>query len=48
MVYWDTDPSAELQEKALAATNLALDIDDQNAVFLYFESARATIAWRIQ
>jgi adenylate cyclase len=43
MVYWDTDPSTELMDEALAATNLALDLDDQNAVF-YALKARVQLA----
>jgi TolB-like protein/Tfp pilus assembly protein PilF len=33
MVYWDTEPTAELLDAALDATQRALQIDDQNAVF---------------
>jgi len=43
MVYWDTDPSSELLDDALAAANLALDLDDQNAVF-YALKARVQLA----
>jgi TolB-like protein len=43
MVYWDTDPSTELMDAALAAANLALNIDDQNAVF-YALKARVQLA----
>ncbi len=43
MVYWDTDPSTELMDAALAAANLALDLDDQNAVF-YALKARVQLA----
>lgn len=43
MVYWDTDPTPELLDDALAATNLALDLDDQNAVF-YALKARVQLA----
>jgi TolB-like protein/tetratricopeptide (TPR) repeat protein len=43
MVYWDTDPSPELLDEALAAASLALDIDDQNAVF-YALKARVQLA----
>jgi adenylate cyclase len=45
MVYWDTEPSPEMQEEALAATNLALELDDQNAVF-YALKARVQLARR--
>lgn len=45
MVYWDTDPSPELQDEALAAANVALDLDDQNAVF-YALKARVQLARR--
>jgi adenylate cyclase len=43
MVYWDTEPSAALLEQALAATQRALEIDDQNAVF-YALKARVQLA----
>lgn len=43
MVYWDTDPSAELLDDALAAVCLALEFDDQNAVF-YALKARVQLA----
>ena len=43
MVYWDTDPSPELMDEALAATRRALEIDDQNAVF-YALKARVQLA----
>ena len=33
MVYWNTEPTADLLDEALQATRRALDIDDQNAVF---------------
>ena len=33
MVYWDTEPSDELLDEALAAVRLALEIDMENAVF---------------
>ena len=45
MVYWDTDPSPELLDAALDATQRALDIDDQNAVF-YALKARVQLARR--
>lgn len=43
MVYWDTDPSSLLLDEALAATQRALEIDDQNAVF-YALKARVQLA----
>lgn len=43
MVYWDTDPSPELLDAALEATQHALQIDDQNAVF-YALKARVQLA----
>ncbi len=43
MVYWDTTPSPELLDEALAATERALEIDDQNAVF-YALKARVQLA----
>jgi len=33
MVYWETEPAAGLLDQALAATQQALELDDQNAVF---------------
>jgi adenylate cyclase len=45
MVYWDTEPSRELLDEALAAANLALTLDDQNAVF-YALKARVQLARR--
>jgi TolB-like protein/tetratricopeptide (TPR) repeat protein len=42
-VYWDTAPSAELLDESLAATRLALQSDDQNAVF-YALHARVQLA----
>ena len=42
-VYWDTEPTPELLEKALAATMRALEIDDRNAVF-YALKARVQLA----
>ena len=43
MVYWDTDPSQDLLDAALAATQRALEIDDRNAVF-YALKARVQLA----
>jgi TolB-like protein/Tfp pilus assembly protein PilF len=43
MVYWDTEPSPELLAEALDATQRALQIDDQNAVF-YALKARVQLA----
>jgi TolB-like protein/Tfp pilus assembly protein PilF len=43
MVYWDTEPSDDLLDQALAATKRALKIDDQNAVF-YALKARVQLA----
>jgi len=43
MVYWDTEPSANRLDEALAATQRALEIDDQNAVF-YALKARVQLA----
>jgi adenylate cyclase len=43
MVYWDTAPSATLLDEALAATQRALEMDDQNAVF-YALKARVQLA----
>ena len=43
MVYWDTDVSPELLDAALEATQQALHIDDQNAVF-YALKARVQLA----
>lgn len=43
MVYWDTDPDPALLDEALAATQAALDIDDQNAVFFALK-ARVQLA----
>lgn len=45
MVYWDTEPTAALLDAALAATERALAIDDQNAVF-YALKARVQLARR--
>lgn len=45
MVYWDTDPSPELLDEALAAASRALELDDQNAVF-YALKARVQLARR--
>lgn len=33
MIYWDTEPTAERLDQALAATTTALDLDDRDAVF---------------
>lgn len=43
MVYWDTDPSPEMLDSALDATQTALRIDDRNAVF-YALKARVQLA----
>ncbi|HSQ68943.1 MAG TPA: tetratricopeptide repeat protein, partial [Steroidobacteraceae bacterium] len=43
MVYWDTEPSPDLLDEALAATQRALEIDGQNAVF-YALKARVQLA----
>jgi TolB-like protein len=43
MVYWDTDPSTALLDEALSAASLALQLDDQNAVF-YALKARVQLA----
>lgn len=43
MVYWDTDPTQELLDAALEATQTALRIDDRNAVF-YALKARVQLA----
>lgn len=43
MVYWDTEPTADLLDAALEATQRALQIDDQNAVF-YALKARVQLA----
>jgi len=43
MVYWDTDPDPSLLDEALAATQTALEIDDQNAVFFALK-ARVQLA----
>jgi len=43
MVYWDTEPSDKLLDEALAATQRALEIDDQNATF-YALQARIQLA----
>jgi TolB-like protein/Tfp pilus assembly protein PilF len=45
MVYWDTDPSEELLDEALAAASVALELDDQNATF-YALKARVQLARR--
>jgi len=43
MVYWDTSPTPELLDKALAACNTALSLDSQNALF-YALKARVLLA----
>lgn len=43
MVYWDTEPSPELLDAALEATQKALETDDRNAVF-YALKARVQLA----
>ncbi|MBW3566622.1 MAG: winged helix-turn-helix domain-containing protein [Proteobacteria bacterium] len=43
MVYWDTEPSDDLLDQALAATRRALELDDRNAVF-YALKARVQLA----
>ena len=43
MTYWDTEPKQELLDEALTATNRALELDDQNAVF-YGLKARIQLA----
>ncbi|KUO61351.1 MAG: hypothetical protein APF80_05880 [Alphaproteobacteria bacterium BRH_c36] len=43
MVYWDTEPSDELLDEAIVATQRALEIDDQNATF-YALQARIKLA----
>lgn len=45
MVYWGTEPERELLDDALAATERALALDDQNAVF-YMLKARVQVARR--
>lgn len=45
MVYWDTEPDDALLAEALAASNQALSIDSQNAVF-YMIMARTALACR--
>jgi TolB-like protein len=45
MVYWDTEPTARLLDQALAATQRALELDDQDAVF-YALKARVRLARR--
>lgn len=42
-VYWDTDPTSATLDAALAATETALAIDDQNAIF-YALRARVQLA----
>lgn len=43
MVYWATEPARDLLDEALAATERALELDDQNAVF-YMLKARVQVA----
>jgi adenylate cyclase len=43
MVYWDTEPTSNLLDAALEATQQALQLDDQNAVF-YALKARVQLA----
>ena len=43
MVYWDTEPTRELLDEALAASKRALELDDGNAVF-YMLKARVQLA----
>lgn len=45
MVYWNTEPARELLDGALAATERALELDDQNAAF-YMLKARVQVARR--
>lgn len=45
MVYWNTEPARDLLDDALAATERALELDDQNAVF-YMLKARVQVARR--
>ncbi len=45
MVYWDTEPTEALLDDALRATTLALELDDQNAVF-YALKGRIQLARR--
>ena len=45
MVYWNTEPASHLLDDALAATERALELDDQNAVF-YMLKARVQLARR--
>ena len=45
MIYWDTEPARDLLDAALAATERALELDDQNAVF-YMLKARVQLARR--
>jgi len=42
-VYWDTEPTSDCLDAALAATELALELDDQNALF-YALRARVQLA----
>ena len=43
MVYWDTQPSAQALDTALAAAQRALELDDHNAIF-YLLKARVQLA----
>jgi adenylate cyclase len=45
MVYWDTNPDQKILDEALAASDRALELDDQNAAF-YFMKARVQLARR--
>ena len=45
MIYWGTEPERDLLDDALAATERALELDDQNAVF-YMLKARVQVARR--
>lgn len=45
MVYWETPPSKELLDQALAACNKALSLDSQNAIF-YALQGRVLLARR--
>jgi adenylate cyclase len=43
MIYWDTVPQQPLLDRALEATQRAIELDDQNATF-YFLKARVQLA----
>ena len=43
MIYWDNEPDQGMLDAALAATERALETDDQNALF-YFMKARVQLA----